>query len=210
MAKASGNYKIKKRAKARSYSTTNHFKSFMEKIIETLKSGGTLLYPTDTIWGIGCDATNVEAINKIFEIKKRDQNKSMIILVDSAKRLQDLVDVPEIAWDLIDLSEKPMTLIYDNPKGLPKELLAEDGSIGIRLVDDLFLKKIISKMNKPLVSTSANFSGEKSPMKFADISKEIIEAVDFVAEENREKVSEFSGSSIIRIWADGRVKVIRE
>ena len=210
MAKASGNYKIKKRAKARSYSTTNHFKSFMEKIIETLKSGGTLLYPTDTIWGIGCDATNVEAINKIFEIKKRDQNKSMSILVDSAKRLQDLVDVPEIAWDLIDLSEKPMTLIYDNPKGLPKELLAEDGSIGIRLVDDLFLKKIISKMNKPLVSTSANFSGEKSPMKFADISKEIIEAVDFVAEENREKVSEFSGSSIIRIWADGRVKVIRE
>lgn len=182
----------------------------MEKIIETLKSGGTLLYPTDTIWGIGCDATNVEAINKIFEIKKRDQNKSMIILVDSAKRLQDLVDVPEIAWDLIDLSEKPMTLIYDNPKGLPKELLAEDGSIGIRLVDDLFLKKIISKMNKPLVSTSANFSGEKSPMKFADISKEIIEAVDFVAEENRDKVSEFSGSSIIRIWADGRVKVIRE
>ncbi len=210
MAKASGNYKIKKRAKAPSYSTTNHFKSFMEKIIETLKSGGTLLYPTDTIWGIGCDATNVEAINKIFEIKKRDQNKSMIILVDSAKRLQDLVDVPEIAWDLIDLSEKPMTLIYDNPKGLPKELLAEDGSIGIRLVDDLFLKKIISKMNKPLVSTSANFSGEKSPMKFADISKEIIEAVDFVAEENRDKVSEFSGSSIIRIWADGRVKVIRE
>lgn len=182
----------------------------MEKIIETLKSGGTLLYPTDTIWGIGCDATNVEAINKIFEIKKRDLNKSMIILVDSAKRLQDLVDVPEIAWDLIDLSEKPMTLIYDNPKGLPKELLAEDGSIGIRLVDDLFLKKIISKMNKPLVSTSANFSGEKSPMKFADISKEIIEAVDFVAEENRDKVSEFSGSSIIRIWADGRVKVIRE
>ena len=210
MAKASGNYKIKKRAKAPSYSTTNHFKSFMEKIIETLKSSGTLLYPTDTIWGIGCDATNVEAINKIFEIKKRDQNKSMIILVDSAKRLQDLVDVPEIAWDLIDLSEKPMTLIYDNPKGLPKELLAEDGSIGIRLVDDLFLKKIISKMNKPLVSTSANFSGEKSPMKFADISKEIIEAVDFVAEENRDKVSEFSGSSIIRIWADGRVKVIRE
>ncbi len=182
----------------------------MEKIIETLKSGGTLLYPTDTIWGIGCDATNIEAINKIFEIKKRDLNKSMIILVDSAKRLQDLVDVPEIAWDLIDLSEKPMTLIYDNPKGLPKELLAEDGSIGIRLVDDLFLKKIISKMNKPLVSTSANFSGEKSPMKFADISKEIIEAVDFVAEENRDKVSEFSGSSIIRIWADGRVKVIRE
>ena len=182
----------------------------MEKIIETLKAGGTLLYPTDTIWGIGCDATNIEAINKIFEIKKREKNKSMIILVESSKRLEDLVDVPEMAWDIMDLSEKPVTLIYDNPKGLPKELLAEDGSIGIRLVDDLFLKKIISKLNKPLVSTSANFSGQKSPMKFSDISREIIKAVDFVAEENHDKVSEYSGSSVIRIWSDGRIKVIRE
>ncbi len=182
----------------------------MEKIIETLKAGGTLLYPTDTIWGIGCDATNIEAINKIFEIKKREKNKSMIILVESSKRLEDLVDVPEMAWDIMDLSEKPVTLIYDNPKGLPQELLAEDGSIGIRLVDDLFLKKIISKLNKPLVSTSANFSGQKSPMKFSDISREIIKAVDFVAEENHDKVSEYSGSSVIRIWSDGRIKVIRE
>ncbi|QOW11759.1 threonylcarbamoyl-AMP synthase [Kaistella flava (ex Peng et al. 2021)] len=182
----------------------------MEKIIETLKAGGTLLYPTDTIWGIGCDATNIEAINKIFEIKKREKNKSMIILVESAKRLEDLVDVPEMAWEIMDLSEKPVTLIYDNPKGLPKEILAEDGSIGIRLVNDLFLKKIITKLNKPLVSTSANFSGQKSPMKFADISQEIIDAVDFVAEENHDKVSEFSGSSVIRIWNDGRIKVIRE
>ncbi len=182
----------------------------MEKIIETLKAGGTLLYPTDTIWGIGCDATNIEAINKIFEIKKREKNKSMIILVESAKRLEDLVEVPEMAWEIMDLSEKPVTLIYDNPKGLPKEILAEDGSIGIRLVDDLFLKKIITKLNKPLVSTSANFSGEKSPMKFIDISQEIVEAVDFVAEENHDKVSEYSGSSVIRIWNDGRIKILRE
>ena len=182
----------------------------MEQLIETLKSGGTILYPTDTIWGIGCDATNIDAINKIFEIKKRDKNKSMIILVESAKRLQDLVEVPEMAWEIMDLSEKPVTLIYDNPKGLPKEILAEDGSIGIRLVDDLFLKKIITKLNKPLVSTSANFSGEKSPMKFSDISKELVNAVDFVAEENHDKISEFSGSSVIRIWNDGRIKVLRE
>ena len=182
----------------------------MEKIIETLKAGGTILYPTDTIWGIGCDATNIEAVNKIFEIKKRDRNQSMIILVDSSKRLEDLVDVPEMAWDIIDLSEKPVTIIYDNPKGLPKELLAEDGSIGIRLVNDLFLKKIISKLNKPVVSTSANFSGQKSPMKFSDISQEIIDAVDYVSEENRDKISEYSGSSVIRIWNDGRIKVIRE
>lgn len=182
----------------------------MEQLIEALKSGGTILYPTDTIWGIGCDATNPEAINKIFEIKKREKNKSMIILVESAKRLEDLVDVPEMAWEIMDLSEKPVTLIYDNPKGLPKEILAEDGSIGIRLVNDLFLKKIITKLNKPLVSTSANFSGQKSPMKFSDISQEITDSVDFVAEENHDKISEYSGSSVIRIWNDGRIKVLRE
>ena len=182
----------------------------MEQIIQTLKSGGTILYPTDTIWGIGCDATNIDAIEKIFEIKKREKTKSMIILVESEKRLQDLVDVPEMAWEIMDLSEKPVTIIYDSPKGLPKELLAEDGSIGIRLVKNDFLKKLISKLNKPLVSTSANFSGEKSPMKFSDISQEIVDAVDFVVEENQDKVSEYSGSSIIRVWSDGRVKVIRE
>ncbi len=182
----------------------------MQSLIDALKSGGTILYPTDTIWGLGCDATNVEAIRKIFGIKKRDQSKSVIILVESEKRLQDLVEVPEIAWEIMDLSEKPVTLIYDDPKGLPKELLAEDGSIGIRLVKDNYLKKLIGKLNKPLVSTSANFSGDKSPMKFADISKEIIAAVDAVAEENHELVSEFSGSSVIRIWPDSRVKVIRE
>ena len=182
----------------------------MEQIIQTLKSGGTILYPTDTIWGIGCDATNIDAIEKIFEIKKREKTKSMIILVESEKRLQDLVDVPEMAWEIMDLSEKPVTIIYDHPKGLPKELLAEDGSIGIRLVKNDFLKKLISKLNKPLVSTSANFSGEKSPMKFSDISQEIVDAVDFVVEENQDKVSEYSGSSIIRVWSDGRIKVIRE
>ncbi len=182
----------------------------MEKLIETLKSGGTLLYPTDTIWGIGCDATNVDAINKIFEIKKRDKTKSMIILVESEKRLQDLVDVPEMAWEIIDLSEKPVTIIYDSPRGLPKELLAEDGSIGIRLVKTEFLKKLISKLNKPLVSTSANLSGDRSPMKFSDISKEIINAVDVVADEDHDKVSEYSGSSVIRVWNYGRIKVIKK
>lgn len=182
----------------------------IDSIVEILKNGGTILYPTDTIWGIGCDATQVQAIQKIFDIKKREHNKSFIILVESEKRLQDLVDVPTMAWDIIDLSEKPVTLIYDQPRNLPKELLAEDGSIGIRLVKDDFCKKLISKLNRPLVSTSANLSGQKSPMKYSDISDEIINAVDFVAEENRDKISEYSGSSIIRIWNDGRIKVIRE
>ena len=182
----------------------------MEQIIQTLKSGGTILYPTDTIWGNGCDTTNINAIEKIFEIKKLEKTKSMIILVESEKRVKDLVDVPEMAWEIMDLSEKPVTIIYDHPRNLPKELLAEDGSIGIRLVKNDFLKKLISKLNKPLVSTSANFSGEKSPMKFSDISHEIVDSVDFVVEENQDKVSEYSGSSIIRVWSDGRIKVIRE
>jgi len=182
----------------------------MENIIQILKSGGTILYPTDTIWGIGCDATNIDAINKIFEIKKREKNKSMIILVENEKRLQDLVDVPEMAWEIIDLSEKPVTIVYENPRGLPKELLAEDGSIGIRLVKNDFCKKLITKLNKPLVSTSANFSGEKSPLKFSDISQEMIDLVDYAVEENREVVSKYSGSSVIKIWSDNRIKVLRE
>ena len=182
----------------------------MENIIQILKSGGTILYPTDTIWGIGCDATNIEAVHKIFDIKKREKNKSMIILVESEKRLQDLVDVPEMAWEIMDLSEKPVTIVYENARGLPKELLAEDGSIGIRLVKNEFCKKLISKLNKPLVSTSANFSGDKSPLKFSDISPEIISLVDYTVEEDREKVSEYSGSSVIKIWKDNRIKVLRE
>ena len=182
----------------------------MEKALELLKNGGVILYPTDTIWGIGCDATNVEAINKIFEIKKREKTKSMIILVENERRLQDLVDVPEMAWQIIDLSEKPVTIVYENPKNLPKEILAEDGSIGIRLVKDDFCKKLIGKLNKPLVSTSANFSGDKSPLKFSDISEELIDAVDYAVEENRELVSKYSGSSVIKVWSDGRVKVLRE
>ena len=182
----------------------------MEQIINILKSGGTIVYPTDTIWGIGCDATNIEAIKKIYDIKHRDANKSMIILVENERRLQELVEVPELAWEMMDLSEKPITFIYDNPKGLPKELLAEDGSIGIRLVKNDFCKKLISKLNKPLVSTSANLSGSKSPLKFADIDSEILKKVDYVVEEFRDVVSEYPGSSVIKIGQDGKIKIIRE
>jgi L-threonylcarbamoyladenylate synthase len=178
--------------------------------IQILQSGGTILYPTDTIWGIGCDATNPEAVKKIFDIKKREQNKSLIILVESEKRLQDLVDVPEMAWQIIDLSEKPVTIVYENPKNLPKELLAEDGSVGIRIVKNDYCKKLISKLNKPLVSTSANLSGQRSPMKFSDISEEIKNAVDHIVEENHDKVSEFSGSSVIKVWNNNQIKVLRE
>ena len=180
------------------------------KPIEILKNGGTILYPTDTIWGIGCDATNIEAIKKIFDIKKREAHKSLIILVESEKRLQDLVDVPEMAWQIMDVSEKPVTIVYENPKNLPKELLAEDGSIGIRLVKNDFCKKLNTKLNKPLVSTSANMSGQRSPLKFSDISDEIKNAVDYVVEEFHDKVSEFPGSSVIKIWNNSQIKILRE
>ena len=182
----------------------------MEKLLETLKSGGIILYPTDTIWGIGCDATDDEAVMKIFKLKNRDQNKPLIILVESEKRLQDLVEVPAVAWDIMDLSEKPITIVYNAPKGISKNLLAEDGSIGIRLVKDEFCKRLISKLNKPIVSTSANFSGEKSPKSFADISPKLINEVDAVAEDQKNRVSKWEASSIIRVWNDGRIKVIRE
>lgn len=179
-------------------------------IIDILKNGGTLLYPTDTIWGLGCDARNIDAVKKIFEIKKRDSQKSMIILVESEKRLQDLVEVPEMAWEIIDLSEKPITIVYESPKSLPKELLAEDGSIGIRLVKNDFCKRLITKLNSPLVSTSANLSGAKSPLRFSDISPEIVNAVDYAVQDFRNEISKYTGSSVIKIWKDNRIKILRE
>ena len=180
------------------------------EIIALLKNGGTILYPTDTTFGIGCDATNPEAIQKIFQIKNRPDSKSLIILVDTPARLQKIVDVPDLAWDIMDLSEKPVTIIYDNPKNLPKELIAEDNTIAIRLTDDLFCKKLISKINAPLVSTSANISGEPTPHSFAEISQKIKEEVDFVFPETETFSPKFQGSSIIKLSADGQVKVIRE
>lgn len=170
----------------------------------------TFLYPTDTTFGIGCDARNPETIQRIFELKKRSDSKSLIILVDSNRRLQEIVDVPDLAWDLMDLSEKPITIVYDNPRNLPKELIAKDNTIAIRLTHDLFCKKLISKLNSPLVSTSANLSGEPTPNSFSEISEEIKNGVDYIFPETEKFVPKFSGSSIIQLSSDGKVKVIRE
>lgn len=182
----------------------------MDELITTLKNGGTILYPTATIWGLGCDATNVEAIEKIYKIKKRDRTKSMLILVESERRLQELVEVPSLAWEMMDISEKPITFIYESPRNLPEELLAEDGSIGIRLTKNEFCKTMISLLNKPVVSTSANLSGEKSPLRFSDINQKVVDAVDYVVPDFHEVVSKYSGSSVIKIWPDNRIKVLRE
>ncbi len=170
----------------------------------------TFLYPTDTTFGLGCSANNVETIKRIFEIKNRPDSKSLIILVDSNQRLQQIVDVPELAWDILDFSEKPVTIIYDNPKNLPRELIAEDNTIGIRLTNDLFCKKLISKLNAPLISTSANISGEPTPNSYAEISQKIKNEVDFIFPECETFTPKFAGSSIIKLSSDGKVKVIRE
>ena len=184
--------------------------SDINEIVAKLKQGETMLYPTDTILGLGCDAKNEAAIEKIYQIKNRPSSKSLIILVDSPRMLQDIVEVPELAWDLIEFNEKPITIIYDNPKGLPKSLIADDNTIAIRLTDDLFCKKIIGKLKVPIVSTSANLSGEPSPKIFSEVNKTVIERVDFIPEEAKMFVPQFTASTIIKLSLDNEVKVIRE
>ena len=184
--------------------------SDINEIVAKLKQGETMLYPTDTILGLGCDAKNEAAIEKIYQIKNRPSSKSLIILVDSPRMLQNIVEVPELAWDLIDLNEKPLTIIYDNPKGLPQSLVAEDNTIAIRLTDDLFCKKIIGKLGGPIVSTSANLSGGPSPKVFSEVNPTILERVDFYPDETKTFVPQFTASTIIKLGLDNEVKVIRE
>ncbi len=170
----------------------------------------TFLYPTDTTFGLGCDAMNPELIQKIYRIKNRPDSKSLIILVESEARLQSLVDVSSMAWDLIDLSEKPLTIIYDNPRNLPKELIASDNTIAIRLTKDPFCKKLIGKLNSPIVSTSVNLSGEPTPASFDQISQKIKDEVDYIFPETEKFIPKFTASSIIKLSTDGKVKIIRE
>ncbi len=181
------------------------------KAIEILKSGGTILYPTDTIWGIGCDATNEEAVKKVFEIKGRAESKSLIILIDNETKLNRyLKDIPPLAYDLIDFTEKPLTIIYSDAKNLAKNVINEDGSIGIRIVKDEFCKKLIEKFGKPIVSTSANISGEPSPATFQEINPGILSQVDYVVNLRQSETSKNQVSSIIKLGMDGQVKVIRK
>lgn len=181
----------------------------IETTLEHLKKGNIILYPTDTTFGLGCDATNSDAIKKIYQIKNRSDSKSLIILVESERRLQQLVKVPDVAWDLIDFAEKPITIIYDNPKNLPSELIASDNTIAIRLTKDDFCKKLISKLNAPLVSTSANISGEQSPKKYSDISQKIKTEVDFIVPDCKTFTPKYEASTIIKLSANGLVKIIR-
>ena len=179
--------------------------------VEVLKKGGVILYPTDTVWGIGCDATNAEAVAKVYKIKQRDDSKAMICLVDSDARLQRYVrDVPNVAWDILDLATKPTTVILDNAVNLAPNLIAEDGSIAIRITKEAFSHELCYRFQKPIVSTSANISGEETAQNYSDISQELIDAVDYVCWTRRQEHKPHTPSSIIKLGQDGEVSIIRK
>lgn len=176
-----------------------------------LVSGGLILYPTDTIWGIGCDATNEEAVHRVYELKRRVDSKALITLLDNPIKLDYYIDeVPSIAWDLIELSEKPLTIIYDGARNVAPNLMAEDGSLAIRITKEKFSQELCKRFRKALVSTSANISGEPAPANFDDISEEIKDGVDYIVKYRQDDTSKSKASSIIKLGKTGEVKIIRE
>ncbi len=182
-----------------------------KKAVEVMRKGGVILYPTDTVWGIGCDATNSDAVKRVYEIKRRADSKALLLLVDSADRLSRYVgNVPAVAWDLVELTNKPLTIIYDGARNLAPNLIAEDGSVGIRVTSELFSKELCYRFQKAVVSTSANISGEPTPANYSEISPEIIEAVDYVVNYKQLDMGRPKSSSIIKLSADGTVAIIRE
>lgn len=183
----------------------------IKKAIEVMRNGGTILYPTDTVWGIGCDATNAEAVKKVYEIKHRDDSKALICLVDSTARLQRYVrQVPNVAWDVIELATKPTTVILDGAANLAPNLIAGDGSIAVRVTSEEFSHELCYRFQKPIVSTSANISGEPAAANYCDISEEIISCVDYVCWTRRQEHEPHQPSSIIKLSPNGEVKIIRK
>lgn len=183
----------------------------IKQACEVMAKGGVILYPTDTIWGIGCDATNPEAVKRVYDIKQRADSKALLVLVDSTAKVDFYVsEVPEVAWDLIELATRPLTIIYDQARNLAPNLLAEDGSVGIRVTRERFSQQLCQRFRKAIVSTSANISGTPSPRTFADISEEVKQAVDYIVDFRREEQNEAAPSSIIKLGAKGEVKVIRQ
>ena len=182
----------------------------IQNAYEVIQKGGIILYPTDTVWGIGCDATNAEAVAKIYKLKKRAETQSMIVLMNGEKMIYNVFkEIPEVAWQIIDLSENPTTLVLDKPRNVAPNLIAPDQTLGIRIVKEPFCFKLMEKMKKPLVSTSANISGQPTPKSFKEISPEIIKGVDYVVNLHREKIAG-KPSTIIKLTNDSQVKVIRK
>lgn len=182
----------------------------IKKACEIMEKGGIILYPTDTIWGIGCDATNEDAVKRVYEIKKRIDSKALIVLVDKPVKVEFYVrKVPEIAWDLIDVADKPLTIVYPNARNLATNVLADDGSVGIRITQETFSRKLCESFRKAIVSTSANISGQPAPTNFNEISDEIKQAVDYVVTYRQDDPYQPSPSSVIWIGEGGVIKILR-
>ncbi|WP_280672146.1 MULTISPECIES: L-threonylcarbamoyladenylate synthase [unclassified Dysgonomonas] len=183
----------------------------IKKACEVMNAGGLILYPTDTIWGIGCDATNPDAVKRVYQLKQRTDAKALIVLADNPVKLDFYIDgVPDIAWDLIEATNKPLTIIYDKARNLAHNLIADDGSIGIRITDERFSKELCQRFRKAVVSTSANVSGEASPRNFSEIADEIKNGVDYVVQYRQNDADKYHSSSIIKLGQGGQVKIIRE
>jgi len=187
------------------------FNEDIAKAVEVLRSGGVILNPTDTIWGIGCDATNPAAVKRIYEIKQRQDTQSMLVLMENPNLLNSYItEVPEIAWELIEVADTPLTIIYPGAKNLAANLLAKDGSIGIRITNEAFTQQLIQRFRKPVVSTSANVSGQKSPQNFAEISDEIRKSVDYIVQFRQDDLTRSNPSGIIKVGLGGQIEIIRK
>jgi len=187
------------------------FEDEVRNAIKVLKDGGVILYPTDTVWGLGCDALNQRAVDKVYKIKQRNESKSLIILVDSYEMLSKYVDkVPAITHDLISSIESPVTVIYDNARNLPKNVMAADKTVAVRIVNNEFCKRLISGLNRPIVSSSANISGEPTPLVFSKISDSIKNKVDFCVQLFHSEFNQARASAIIRLYESGEYKIIRD
>lgn len=185
-------------------------KEEVRKACEILRNGGIILYPTDTIWGIGCDATNEKAVKQVYELKHREDSKAMLVLLDDVGKLASYVEVPDVAYELLEVNDKPMTIIYPNAKNLAKNLIAQDRTIGIRITSEAFTKALLYRFRKPIVSTSANISGEPSPRCFAEISDAVKTAVDYVVDFRQKETSNPAPSSIIKLGVGGEIQIIRK
>lgn len=187
------------------------YKDDIREAVRVMRAGGLILYPTDTVWGIGCDANNEEAVRKVYELKRRSDSKALIVLTDHLAKLERVVEeVPEVAYDLIEVTEKPLTIIYSGAKNLAKNLIAEDGSVGIRLTKEAFSKDLCEAFRMPIVSTSANISGEPTAHSFDEISDEIKNGVDYIVKYRQKDKSKAEPSSIIKLEPGGVVTIIRK
>ena len=187
------------------------FEREIKAALQILIDGGVILYPTDTVWGLGCDATNENAVKRIYEIKKRADSNALLILIDNPGKLQSYInEVPEIAWDLIELSDKPLTIIFPDAKNLALNLIADDKTIGIRVTNESFSRKLCERFRKPIVSSSANVSGEKTPASFNEISKEIKSSVDYIVNYRQSETTLPKPSSIIKLGKGNVIQIIRD